>query len=222
MNILTLDIETIPSQRPGVKEYIGETIKHPARMTKADTIAKWEQFDKLQAIEDAWLKTSLDGTFGEIICASYRTEEIEAVSFCRELKQDEATLIDSLFSRISNHGNVRFCGHNVKGFDLLFLYQRAIINGVTIPLDLQAAIDESKYARNRVFDTMLVWSGNSNNWVSVDTLCFAFGLQSPKQLMTGSQVWEYIQDGKYDEVCEYNKADVNAEHELAVRMGAKN
>lgn len=225
MKIITIDIETIPSQRPDVRDYIAQTITHPAQMKKAETIAEWEKNQKPQAIEDAWLKTALDGTFGEIICASMRSDEMnKPVSFYRTLNKDEseAILIQSIFDRLNQHGKVKYCGHNIKQFDLLFLYQRAIINGIQIPLDVQAAIDESKYARQRVFDTMLVWSGNSNNWVSVDKLCFAFGIDSPKTIMNGSEVWNYVQFGDYDKVVEYNQADVNAEHELAIKMGALN
>ena len=73
MNIY-IDIETIPTQpETDAKLDIAETIKPPASMTKAETIADWHAGSgkyagvKDRKIDEAYRKTALDGTRGETL-----------------------------------------------------------------------------------------------------------------------------------------------------------
>lgn len=42
-NIITLDIETIPAQRDDIREYVASKVTHPGNISKAETIAKWNE-----------------------------------------------------------------------------------------------------------------------------------------------------------------------------------
>ena len=61
MNIY-LDIETIPTDRAAVRDYIAATITPPGTMKKAETIAAWVKDDKPAAIEEAVNRTSCGGS----------------------------------------------------------------------------------------------------------------------------------------------------------------
>ena len=64
---LYLDIETIPSQRPGAREEIAANLKPPASYKKAETIEAWERDEKPALVEEAYRKTSIDGASGHVI-----------------------------------------------------------------------------------------------------------------------------------------------------------
>ena len=49
---LYIDIETLPTDRDDVREYIAATVSAPAQMKKAETIAAWEASDKPAAVDD--------------------------------------------------------------------------------------------------------------------------------------------------------------------------
>ena len=53
--------------------------------------------------------------------------------------------------------------------------------------------------------------------ISQDNLCRALGLP-PKDIMKGSDVYQYWKDGRYDEILEYNKEDVRTVRDIHKRM----
>ena len=71
MTYLYLDIETIPAQSQAAKDRIAATIKPPAQMKKAETIAAWEKEGKEQAVQEAIDKTSFDGGLGHVCCIGW-------------------------------------------------------------------------------------------------------------------------------------------------------
>ena len=61
-----IDIETIPTQSAETRARIADTVKPPATMKKAETIAAWEAEQKPVAVEEAISKTGLKGAYGHI------------------------------------------------------------------------------------------------------------------------------------------------------------
>ena len=61
MTKLYLDIETIPSQEPWVRDFIIDGIKPPGNIKKQESIDKWYEEKLDDAIEQAMSKTALDG-----------------------------------------------------------------------------------------------------------------------------------------------------------------
>jgi hypothetical protein len=122
-----LDIETIPGQREGVKEAIADTITHPGSMKKPETIAKWEDEQKPQAVEDAWRKTAFKGDQGEIICISWAVEDKAPQVVMRDLGGSERNMLAMFFAQImeimqpGRPQAIEWVGHNVKDFDLRFI-----------------------------------------------------------------------------------------------------
>ncbi len=121
------------------KAKIAETIKAPAQMKKAETIAAWHAGEdkyageKDRLIEEAYRKTSFDGAKGEIISIAWAVEDEPVCSYSRTLNQSEAEMIcgfyDSLYKSLDGRPPF-FIGHYISGFDLKFLFQRCVILGV--------------------------------------------------------------------------------------------
>jgi 3'-5' exonuclease len=216
---LFLDIETIPSNRADVREYIAATVCPPAQMKKADTIKAWEENDKPAAIEEAVAKTGLDGSFGRVCCIGWAWDD-EPVKSVHDA-EDEAKLLrlfaESLRVDPSERFTVAVVGHNVASFDLRFLVQRHIVNGIRPPMVIARAAQAKPWEIEKVYDTMVQWVGASNR-VGLDKLCLALGVPSPKGDLDGSKVWQYVQDGRIEEVAAYCRKDVEATRAVWRRM----
>jgi len=216
------DIETIPGQKPGLKEAIAETISPPGNMKKAETIAHWEAYEKPVKIEEAYRKTALSGATGEIICISWAFDNGAISNVIRGLDDSEADMLNDFFkvlaentTQVGEPRRLRWIGHNVKDFDLRFMYQRAIILGVRPPVPLP---HNARPGSPEVFDTMTEWAGFRNT-VKLDTLCQALGIPGKDDSgMDGSQVWDRVQAGELAKVASYCDDDVDRVRQLFRRM----
>lgn len=208
------DIETIPSQLPGIREELAASIEPPGNISKAETIAAWHAEKKPLLVEDAYLKTSFDGALGHACVIGYAVGDGAPHSYQRE-HHGEKTLLEDFFCAVTDAGPaVTFIGHNLIGFDLPFLWKRAMILGVKPP---------SFFPRNpkpwseTVVDTMLLWDGQQRAGGSMDRICRLMGIPG-KGDMDGSMVWPMVQAGELTEVAHYCKGDVERTRAMHKRM----
>lgn len=233
---LYLDIETIPTQRQDVCDYLEESLRDeltlalesvtaPANYKDAEKIAEYcankraqlqaEFLDKLkQKIES----TGLDGSFGQVFCIGWARED-EGPTTCYGM--DERKVLEDFAKSLRINPNEAFnttiVGHNVSAFDLRFLTQRYIVNGIRPPMVIARAAQAKPWESEKVYDTMVQWSGVGGR-VSLDKLCLALSIPSPKGELDGSKVWQWVQDGKHDEIARYCERDVEAARQVHLRM----
>ena len=232
MTTLYIDIETIPAQRPDVLEEIRAAkqaeldqaiaaIKPPGTYKKQESIDEWmasEAPKVAQGLRDAfdadvdatYRKTSFDGAFGQVCVIGWALDDFAAETVAG---QDEPALLASFIKALSrdriNVFETCVVGHNVSAFDLRFLSHRHIINGIK-PHPVIARSSQAKpWESEKVFDTMVQWSGVGNR-ISLDKLCKALGVKSPKGELDGSKVWDYVKAGRLAEVADYCARDVDA------------
>lgn len=217
MNYLYLDIETIPTQAARVREDIAKNILPPGNISKPETIAAWVKEKKAAAVDEAIAKTSLDGTYGHICCIGWTFND--EAPMCLTL-DDEVAEIDILTEFVecidarSLMGRIPvIVGHNVIGFDIRFIWQRAIILGVTMPGWFPR---DPKPWGNEAFDTMLAWAGQRGT-IGMDRLSSALSLPG-KGDVDGSMVAQLWADGRYREIEEYCKADIERTRAIHRRM----
>lgn len=111
---------------------------------------------------------------------------------------------------------VTFVGHNISGFDLLFLWQRCIV--LDVPAHRSVPLNAKAYDE-RIFDTMRAFTaGDRTKYVSMDKLAKACGLPGKPDGMDGSKVWDYVRDGRLDEVAAYCQDDVRVARAIHQRM----
>jgi len=217
MTHLFLDIETLPTDRADVREYIAATIKPPGNISKAETIAKWMIESKPEAVEEAIGKTGLDGSFGRVcvIGWAFDNNPVQAV----HAADDEPYVLKEFASWMNtNPLSTTVVGHNVSSFDLRFLTQRFIVNGIRPPMVIHRAAMAKPWDMDKVFDTMSQWNPERDKRVSLDKLCFALGIPTPKTDLDGSKVAAYVAAGRIDEVVAYCKRDVEAVRLVHARM----
>lgn len=216
---LYVDIETTPDQRPGALDKILETIQPPGTMSKPETIAKWMAEQRPAAAEEAWRKTALNGGRGHVCVIGYALNDAEPSAVASADPKDERDMLAHFFGeldRMSNTGRFppRIIGFNVIGFDLRFMFQRAVVLGLKPPHWLP--FDAKPWDSDKVLDVMVAWAGQ-HNFESMDAVCQALGLAG-KGDIDGSMVWDYVKAGRLAEVVAYCQDDVRRTRELHYRV----
>lgn len=215
---LYIDIETIPCEDESLKAEIAAGITPPGNYKKPETIAEWEKTEKPKLVEEAIQRSGLDGGFGRILCVGWATEEGDVQIACEE---EEKLLLQVFTNEIANVMDRApvIVGHNVAGFDLRFLWQRCVVNGV-FPGGLFNAMHAKPWDKC-INDTMLMW--HPQNRVSLVKLCKILGVQKDDPV-DGSQVYQLFKAGELDKIISHCKSDVEAvrsiHRKLTFRMAA--
>ena len=218
-----IDIETIPSQRNESKERAASKVAPPANITKAETLAKWEA-EKRPSLEEAeWRKTSLNGGWGELCCVCWAVEDGPVEEAVRPTAGDsEAALLATLFDGLQDAQKayrgapVMWVGHNITGFDLRFLWQRAVVLGVS-PGRIKLHKDAAPWS-GRVIDTMHEWGGR-RDFVKLTELCEVLRIDvGHEDTIDGSQVWDRYQAGDFETILTHCRADVARVREVHKRI----
>jgi hypothetical protein len=219
MQHLFIDIETLPTNRQDVRDLIASKIAPPGNISKAETVAKWMEESKPAAIEEAVAKTSLDGTFGRVCVIGWAVDGSAALAVSNATDERDVLVRFSHQMESVNTNPFETCvvGHNVASFDLRFLVQRYIVHGIKPPAVIARAAQAKPWEAEKVFDTMTQWAGVGNR-VSLEKLCIALGIDSPKTDIDGSKVAQYVADGRIAEVAEYCAGDVIATRRVWERM----
>ena len=219
---ITLDIETLPCDDAALVEEIKASVKPPRTLKKAESIAAWwkEEGDAAQA--EAVARTSLNGMYGRICCIGWKIGDAPAASISGG---DEADLIASFFDVMRHAAMVdhyskpvschRVIGHNIAGFDLRFLWQRAVVHQIARPACIPW---KAKPWDDSINDTMLMWSPDRDSRISLDKLCKLLGIASSKGDLDGSKIAQAWADGRQSEIAEYCRADVEATYLCWQRM----
>jgi len=110
------------------------------------------------------------------------------------------------------------CGHNVKGFDFPFLSKRYVINKVEMPASL-ITWGKKPWELEHFVDTMELWKfGSFSGATSLDALCGALEVPTPKGDMDGSKVREQYFKGQWKSITDYCEKDVVATARCLQRM----
>lgn len=238
---LFLDIETIPAQRQDVIDEICAdkllalesalaSIKPPGNYKKQETIDEWmatEAPKAAQALRDAfeadvdsaYRKTGLDGAFGQICVIGWALDDGPVHSINGMNEYGLLSIFNKLLNQIppTNQRAITVVGHNVASFDLRYLVQRSIVNGIKPHAIIRASAQAKPWESDKVFDTMTQWAGVGNR-ISLDKLCKALNIPTPKSDLTGATVWDFVKAGRLAEVAEYCQKDVEATRQVFQKL----
>jgi DNA polymerase elongation subunit (family B) len=209
MTYLYLDIETIPTGDAAARAYLSIKVEAPANYKDPDKIAAF----KVEAALTAWEKSSFDGFFGRVACIGWAfgdavtfTQSFGPHSDAYDAEADTImNFIEMTTAQLDNgmtYAPPSIVGHNVAGFDIPFLTRRMVTLGIQIPRWWPR---NPKPWDNAIIDTMQLPGGR--DMLSLDYICHALGIPG-KDGMTGVDVWPMWQAGRYDEIAEYCKDDV--------------
>ncbi len=203
MNIF-LDIETIPAEEGNKKTAIDLVLEKQKKYKEPDTSESY--------MDQLYRDTAISGDFGRIFCIGYALEDgkVEIIS------GDEKKILKEWWE-VSEQANC-FIGHNIMDFDLRFIFKRSVINKIK-PCAKHLNLSFARYRNFPIFDTMREWEKWSNSYITLDALAKALNLPTSKDGgIKGSQVYDFFLSGKYKEIYEYCKRDVELVRQLYNRM----
>lgn len=195
-----LDIETIPGPE-SILWAFEESIEAPGQYKKPESIAEWKREHGKEAALDKWLATSFDGSLGQVCVIGVSVNGKDPQAFWSDAyRHDEEVILRRFYEYLQDHqvnSSTVWVGHNIINFDLRFLFQRTVVQGVRPPRCVP--YNASPYS-DRTYDTQAKWAGRDR--VKFDDLCKALGLAG-KTGVDGSKVWGLVKDGRIAEVADY-------------------
>lgn len=211
------DIECVKTRRPDYRERIAATIKPPATMKKAETIAKWEDEEKAGAVEAELDKTVFNGGLCHVTQIQYAIDDQDPVVLIADTVEDESLIIETFMLAISQQqSSLIFIGHNIANFDIKILRQRCTVLGIFMPSNFLRAT-KAKPWDDIFFDTMIQWAGVGGT-VSMDNLCYYLGVPTPKSDIRGDNYGEYWSNQLFDDCRRYGIDEIVALREVYERM----
>jgi predicted PolB exonuclease-like 3'-5' exonuclease len=211
--MIYVDIETIPTERPEIIERVTSKLSAPSNYKDPEKIEAYIEAQKPEAVH----KTGLSGLFGQVLMIGFAFDD-EPVKVIREgAEADILQAFRNVACRVKSQDQ-EYCtntlvGHNILGFDAPFLSQRMMINGLK-PLFRHGG----KPWDMPIDDTMTMFACGTRTMYSLENLCLAFGVPTPKGEMTGSSVYDYYKEGRIDEIAEYCARDVEATRAIYKKM----
>jgi predicted PolB exonuclease-like 3'-5' exonuclease len=200
---LFIDIETFRSSIPPSRD----EIKVPGNYSKPESIQKYID----ENLEEEWNKTALNSLKGQIICIGYAIDD-EPVQIISGTEQE---IMNELERIVLNNSFLDWVGHNILGFDLPYIYHRAIKFGNK---KLRTVIPKGRYPKG-VFDTMVEFAGSDySKRYSLKDICNFLGIDNGKDEIDGSMVGGLWLAGEKEKVLEYCKKDVEILREVYYRI----
>jgi len=177
----------------------GKTSINNPKILYKKKAALYAEFGKIVCITVGRLKTDKDGNVFPIFKNYDHIEEKELLgAFMHDMNQvcrkDPGTLL---------------FGHAIKGFDMPYIFRRCLINGIE-PNEL-FDIGDAKPWELTAKDTMELWKSGAFYSASLIAISAAFGLPSPKNDISGSEVSDVYWSGEEDslkKIVQYCMRDV--------------
>lgn len=221
-NILFLDIETVPqfssyNELPEDWRQLWDT--------KSNSLVKYHEG---QTNETLYPRAGIYAEFGKIICISCgvlqgggEQRKIILKSFACD---DEKLLLRQFREMLTKWaaGEPKYlCAHNGKEFDFPYLCRRMIVNNLPIPSILN--ISGKKPWEVNHFDTLELWKfGDFKSFTSLNLLAHTLGIQTPKDDIDGSMVWEvYWKEKNLQRIVTYCQKDVVTVAQILLRMNGE-
>lgn len=218
-NILFLDIETASQH---------EFYSHldDAAQSLWDIKSKKEIRDpENETSESVYKRAAIYAEFGKIICVScaYLTGEgenrsLSVKSFCCD---EEPELLQQLYDTLQKWGQKDdhyLCAHNGKEFDFPYISRRMLINGISLPQNLNYYGKKPWEVLH--LDTMELWKfGDWKSYTSLNLLAHVFKVPSPKNDIDGSKVHDvYYKEKNLPRIVDYCEKDVITLAQVYLRM----
>jgi len=225
-SILFVDIETVPLQ-PSYELLTEGLQKEWLRKAKNLKISPEEDSAPAALFNE---RSGVFSEFAKVVCIGFGSLQLQNGEWKMRLKalasDDEKELLQAFCSMLDNftkfYPALRFCGHNIKEFDIPFLCRRMIINGMGLPLCMQ--LSGKKPWEISHIDTLELWRfGDYKNFTSLSLLAEVLGIPSPKNDMDGSMVGKvYWQQHDLPRIASYCLQDVLTSARVYLKLSGIN
>ena len=208
MPILWLDIETIPpEEKPPL-----DSIQAPSNYKDPVKIAAYQE----ENLDKTWREQALNSAQGRVLCLAWAVGNAPPV--CRGIWDKTIFEVLSEFNDvvqdIVGNGAVTWGGFNLRGFDLNWLYHRAVKYDLPALMDF---IPRERFAKN-ILDVRDLWTGGDPYGKGkLKDIARFLGIPAPD--MDGGDVLDLYLAGEFEKIAAYCKQDVEMTRAIAWRMG---
>ncbi len=189
--ILFIDIETVPTAPDfaSLSDTMQAEWTRKAKFVKSTT----DEIPDPAALFDE--RAGIFAEFAKIVCIGigslYHHDNKWEMRLKSIVNDNEKLLLKEYVSILekfaAHHPSFRFCGHNIKEFDIPFMCRRMVINEIQLPLAMD--VSGKKPWEVSHIDTMDLWKfGDHKNFTSLSLLAAVLGIPSPKSDIDGSMV----------------------------------
>ena len=210
------DIETVPAQDPAIRAELRAAVTAPGNYSKPESIQKWLDENRDSVGDDQWLKTSFDGGVGQCVAIGFAAGDgpVYVYSVSDLSRASEVQMLQDFFCALSDARHVQLVGHNIIGFDIPFLWKRAMVLNVKPPFNFPR---NPKPWSELICDTMTLWDSQQRAGGSMYRICRLMGLPA-KVGISGADVWPAIERGDFDSVAAHCRDDVERTRAMHLRM----
>ena len=213
--IAVLDIETVQAPREEWARLAGLEASPGGAEPAEDLFSLADAEARQRRDDEAYEKSSFDGTYSRIVCIGMIlfSNEMESRGAVCWYGANERDLLRQFWARLGQDRPSLFVTHNGLSFDFPFIKKRSIIHQVKPTVEINLA----RFRTDPVFDTMAVWSNwETRGWVKLDVLARALNVETKSG--SGAQVAQMWATGQGEAIAEYCLQDVYVTYACYCRM----
>lgn len=161
-------------------------------------VKRMAEANDIDVKEDYINRSALYPEFSRLVCISVGRIRDGKLTITTYKDTDEKELLERFMGDLDEvvkfRSDTKLVGHNVKGFDIPFIFRRALVNQI-IPNKL-IDVGGLKPWDLTCLDTKELWKGTGYYNSSLIAVCLALSIPSPKGDISGSQVGDvYYKEG---------------------------
>jgi predicted PolB exonuclease-like 3'-5' exonuclease len=177
-----------------------------------------------EVIKHYKLNAALYPEFNKIVCITIGFIK-DSVLHLKSLTGGQKDIIEQFYNILNSTGFTP-CGHNIIQFDMPTIRLKAFESGVNLELLSDKYSDSQQkpwVLADNFMDTMDITKGTYYHNLSLDSMCFLAGIDSPKDSISGADVSKtyYDVENGLQIISEYCKKDVKAVAELFCALQGK-
>lgn len=166
-------------------------------------------------------KAGLIPEFGKIVCVSmsyFKHHNIKTKTICGHNEKEIIKQTYEIFKNINKNTTFGLCGYYIKGFDIPFLNRKMLKYDLDIPQNLKT-FNVKPWDMN-VYDIAEIWKSNGTlENSSFDEVSYDLNLDSPKNIMSGNDVYKtYWIDENIEQIEKYCENDVKIVIDMAIKI----
>jgi predicted PolB exonuclease-like 3'-5' exonuclease len=217
MELFHFDLETA-GQYKSYDDFL-DTDERGARLFM-NKYEKMNWCEKYADVNEAYIENAgIISTYGRIVCISFGFIDNEGVSkissYYGDNEEDIVNSFNNLLKKIETK-NFNLSGFRVNYFDIPWVLHKLHKYGIE-PANMIYLYDKKPWDL-RVVDMSDDWKGKFAWAFNFDEMCYELGVQSPKDIINGSQVHEYYWKGRIEDIKTYCEKDVNSSIDASKKL----
>lgn len=179
--------------------------------------------DKYDSIDSAYIENAgIVSTYGKIVCISFGFLDNEGLPRIKSFSgDDEREIVDSFNDLIEIISNKNFIltGFRVMHFDIPWIVHKLHKYGI-VPSDMILMYGKKPWDL-RVVDMSDDWRQKFAWGFSFDEVAYELGIDSPKDIMNGSEVHTEYYSNNIDKIVKYCEGDIITSIEVSKKLYKK-